>query len=156
MQMPKTFNSMDNCRGYESGARVLRRKRCKHSKHRSTGARKYQIHQRLCLCSGLLPFTSLFDSGCPAPKHGNPAHALRFSPSSVFQWISAASEKKKAANTNNVKTDYNSGNYEQIIEKSWHENSADAHWRKGPTKGAFLFSLQSHDFPSEPVHGLVL
>ena len=87
------------------------------------------------------PFTSLFDSGCPAPKHGNPAHALRFSPSSVFQWISGASEKEGYFNTNNVKTDYNSGNYEQIIEKSWHENSADAHWRKRSNKEVPFFSV---------------
>jgi arylsulfatase A-like enzyme len=32
--------------------------------------------------------------------------------------------------SNNVKTDYNSGNYREIIEASWDENSDSAHWRK--------------------------
>ena len=33
--------------------------------------------------------------------------------------------------SNNVKTDYNSGNFEAIIAASWSESSPTAHWRKG-------------------------
>ena len=31
--------------------------------------------------------------------------------------------------SNNVKTDYNSGNWDKIIKASWNESSGDAHWR---------------------------
>ena len=32
--------------------------------------------------------------------------------------------------SNNVKTDYNTGNYADIIKVSWNESSVTAHWRK--------------------------
>ena len=43
--------------------------------------------------------------------------------------------------TNNVKTDYNSGNYQQIIEKSWNESSSTAHWRKREKKEMPFFTV---------------
>jgi arylsulfatase A-like enzyme len=43
--------------------------------------------------------------------------------------------------TNNVKTDYNSGNYQEIIKHSWDENSASAHWRKRKDKEKPFFSV---------------
>jgi uncharacterized sulfatase len=43
--------------------------------------------------------------------------------------------------TNNVKTDYNSGNYEEIIKSSWNESSATAHWRKRADKDKPFFSV---------------
>jgi len=42
--------------------------------------------------------------------------------------------------SNNVKTDYNSGNYREIIEASWDESSASAHWRKR-AEGRPFFSV---------------
>jgi arylsulfatase A-like enzyme len=42
--------------------------------------------------------------------------------------------------SNNVKTDYNSGNFEDIIKASWNESSDTAHWRKGP-KDTNFFSV---------------
>jgi hypothetical protein len=36
--------------------------------------------------------------------------------------------------SNNVKTDYNTGNYADIIEHSWNESSTTAHWRNRPDK----------------------
>ena len=43
--------------------------------------------------------------------------------------------------SNNVKTDYNTGNYADIIKASWNESSATAHWRKRPDKSKPFFSV---------------
>jgi len=43
--------------------------------------------------------------------------------------------------TNNVKTDYNSGNYEEIIKSSWNESSATAHWRNRVDRDKPFFSV---------------
>ena len=43
--------------------------------------------------------------------------------------------------TNNVKTDYNSGNFREIINQSWNENSSDAHWRQRKDKDSPFFSV---------------
>jgi len=43
--------------------------------------------------------------------------------------------------SNNVKTDYNTGNYAEIIKHSWNESSASAHWRKRPDKTQPFFSI---------------
>ena len=43
--------------------------------------------------------------------------------------------------SNNVKTDYNTGNYADIIKASWNESSATAHWRKRPDKAQPFFSV---------------
>ena len=43
--------------------------------------------------------------------------------------------------SNNVKTDYNTGNYAEIIKDSWAESSATAHWRKRPDKAQPFFSI---------------
>ena len=43
--------------------------------------------------------------------------------------------------SNNVKTDYNTGNYAEIIKHSWNESSATAHWRKRPDKAQSFFSI---------------
>ena len=49
--------------------------------------------------------------------------------------------------SNNVKTDYNSANWEKIIAASWDHNSATAHWRERKDKQAFFSvfnSMTSH------------
>ena len=43
--------------------------------------------------------------------------------------------------SNNVKTDYNTGNYAEIIKHSWDDSSATAHWRKRPDKAQPFFSI---------------
>jgi len=43
--------------------------------------------------------------------------------------------------SNNVKTDYNTGNYADIIRHSWNENSTTAHWRNRPNKTQPFFSV---------------
>ena len=43
--------------------------------------------------------------------------------------------------TNNVKTDYNSGNYQEIIKSSWDENSDSAHWQNREEENKPFFSV---------------
>lgn len=43
--------------------------------------------------------------------------------------------------SNNVKTDYNSANWDTIIKQSWNESSDTAHWRKNKKKGQPFFSI---------------
>ena len=48
--------------------------------------------------------------------------------------------------SNNVKTDYNTGNYADIIKHSWNESSATAHWRNRPDKAQI--AEQKKAFPN--------
>ena len=85
---------------------------------------------RSCLIQGALPpsmGTQHMRSGFPLPA--------------TFTGFPARLKKEGYYNTNNVKTDYNSGNYQQIIEKSWDESSANAHWRKRAKKEMPFFSV---------------
>jgi arylsulfatase A-like enzyme len=43
--------------------------------------------------------------------------------------------------TNNVKTDYNTGDYQRIIRESWNKNSSEAHWRDRADKDRPFFSV---------------
>lgn len=85
---------------------------------------------RSCLIQGAYPpslGTQQMRSGFPLPSYmtGFPAR-LR---------------KEGYFTTNNVKTDYNSGNLQDIIKQSWNENSTEAHWRKCKNKESPFFSV---------------
>ena len=64
-----------------------------------------------------------------------------FSLPPAFTGFPALLRKNGYFTTNNVKTDYNSGNYQQIIEASWNESSTTAHWRKRPNQKIPFFSV---------------
>ena len=85
---------------------------------------------RSCLIQGSYPTslgTQQMRSGfpLPAPMKGFPALIRK---SGYFT-------------TNNVKTDYNSGNYRDIIASSWNQSSAEAHWRLNPESKKPFFSV---------------
>ena len=85
---------------------------------------------RSCLIQGALPpsmGTQHMRSGFPLPY--------------VFNGFPSLLRKAGYYTTNNVKTDYNSGNYRQIIQKSWNESSSTAHWRKRTTEKIPFFSV---------------
>lgn len=74
---------------------------------------------RSCLINGSYPpslGTQQMRSGFPLPSY--------------MKGFPALLRKNGYYATNNVKTDYNSGNYQDIINNSWDESSGTAHWRK--------------------------
>ena len=85
---------------------------------------------RSCLINGAYPpslGTQQMRSGFPLPSY------MKGFPSLL--------RKDGYYATNNVKTDYNSGNYKEIIDSSWDESSATAHWRKRADKKKPFFSV---------------
>ena len=85
---------------------------------------------RSCLIQGTYPTTlstQQMRSGFPLPSH--------------MKGFPALLRKQGYYTTNNVKTDYNSGNFEEIIKSSWNENSSSAHWRKRENNKKPFFSV---------------
>ena len=85
---------------------------------------------RSCLIQGCYPptlSTQQMRSGFPVPAY--------------MRGFPALLRKAGYYTSNNVKTDYNSGNYQDIITSSWNENSADAHWRNRDNKKKPFFSV---------------
>jgi N-sulfoglucosamine sulfohydrolase len=85
---------------------------------------------RSCLINGSYPpslGTQQMRSGFPLP--------------SPMKGFPALLRKNGYYSTNNVKTDYNSGNYEEIIKSSWNESSATAHWRNRADRDKPFFSV---------------
>ncbi|MDA1046107.1 MAG: sulfatase-like hydrolase/transferase [Verrucomicrobia bacterium] len=85
---------------------------------------------RSCLITGCYPpslSTQQMRSGFPMPER--------------MKGFPALLRKQGYYTTNNVKTDYNSGNYQDIIKSSWNESSATAHWRKRSDKSSSIFSV---------------
>ena len=85
---------------------------------------------RSCLIQGTYPTslsTQQMRSGFPLPSY--------------MKGFPALLRKHGYYTTNNVKTDYNSGNYQEIIIDSWNENSSSAHWRKCKDKEKPFFSI---------------
>jgi N-sulfoglucosamine sulfohydrolase len=85
---------------------------------------------RSCLITGCYPpslSTQQMRSGFPMPER--------------MKGFPALLRKQGYYTTNNVKTDYNSGNYQDIIKSSWNESSDTAHWRKRVDKSSPIFSV---------------
>ena len=94
----------------------------------------------------------------PIPVSRHPTDA-RASLPSYMKGFPLSWRKNGYYATNNVKTDYNSGNHQDIIKSSWDESSGTAHWRKRADltpKKKPSFGLQPDDFPPKSVHGLAL
>ena len=85
---------------------------------------------RSCLITGCYPTslsTQQMRSGFSIPKH--------------MRGFPALLRDQGYFTTNNVKTDYNTANYKEIIEASWSENSNSAHWRNRPESSQPFFSI---------------
>ena len=85
---------------------------------------------RSCLITGCYPTslsTQQMRSGFAIPK------SMRGFPALLRQ--------RGYYTTNNVKTDYNTGNYAEIIKSSWNESSDTAHWRQRGDKAQPFFSV---------------
>ena len=85
---------------------------------------------RSCLITGCYPTslsTQQMRSGFTIPK------SMRGFPALLRQ--------RGYYTTNNVKTDYNTGNYAEIIKSSWNESSDTAHWRQRGDRAQPFFSV---------------
>ena len=85
---------------------------------------------RSCLIQGCYPTslgTQQMRSGFPLPSY--------------MKGFPALLRKEGYYSTNNVKTDYNSGNYKEVIQSSWDESSGDAHWRSQKSQAKPFFSV---------------
>ena len=87
------------------------------------------------------PSRSCLIQGAYPPSMGTQHMRSGFPLPSTFSGFPALLRQKGYYTTNNVKTDYNSGNYEEIIKRSWNVNSGDAHWRNRPKKGMPFFAV---------------
>lgn len=85
---------------------------------------------RSCLIQGTYPTTlgtQQMRSGFPLPTY--------------MKGFPALLRMQGYYSTNNVKTDYNSGNYQEIIKSSWDENSDSAHWQNREEENKPFFSV---------------
>ena len=85
---------------------------------------------RSCLITGCYPTslsTQQMRSGFAIPK------SMRGFPALLRQ--------RGYYTTNNVKTDYNTGNYAEIIKASWNESNITAHWRQRGDQAQPFFSV---------------
>ena len=77
------------------------------------------------------PSRSCLITGCYAPSLGT--HQMRSAfpiPEFMTGFPSELRQQLDYYTTNNVKTDYNTANWEKIVAASWNESSDTAHWRK--------------------------
>jgi arylsulfatase A-like enzyme len=89
---------------------------------------------RSCLIHGVMA-TSL---GTQQMRSANPIP-------SYMQGFPSLLRKAGYFTSNNVKTDYNCGNWKEIIEASWDAQNATAHWRQRPANKPFfsIFNLMT-------------
>lgn len=87
------------------------------------------------------PSRSSLIHGAYPPSLGTQQMRSGFPLPRFMKGFPALLRKKGYFTTNNAKTDYNSGNFEEIIKKSWNENSANAHWRNRKDLNSPFFSI---------------
>ncbi len=88
------------------------------------------------------PSRSSLITGCYAPSLGtmNMRSALPI-PKAMTGFPAVLREELGYYTSNNVKTDYNTANWETIIEASWNESSGTAHWRNREGGNQPFFSI---------------
>ncbi len=87
------------------------------------------------------PSRSCLITGCYAPSLGTQQMRSAFPIPAGMKGFPSLLRKRGYYTSNNVKTDYNNGNWKEIIDASWSESSATAHWRDMPKKGQPFFSI---------------
>jgi N-sulfoglucosamine sulfohydrolase len=86
------------------------------------------------------PSRSCLINGLPATSQGTQQMRSAFPIPAGMTGFPSLLRKAGYFTSNNVKTDYNSANWDTIIQASWDAQGNDAHWRKGP-KGKPFFSI---------------
>lgn len=91
------------------------------------------------------PSRSCLINGLPATSQGTQQMRSAFPLPEYMEGFPSLLRKKGRYASNNVKTDYNSGNWEEIVNASWDESSDKAHWRNRDGDQAFfsVFNLMT-------------
>jgi N-sulfoglucosamine sulfohydrolase len=91
------------------------------------------------------PSRSCIINGLPATSQGTQQMRSAFPIPNYMNGFPSVLRKAGRYTSNNVKTDYNSGNYAEIIAASWDESSDTAHWRKREDEQSFfsIFNLMT-------------
>ena len=87
------------------------------------------------------PSRSCLIQGCLPPSMGTQHMRSGFPLPNNFKGFPTLLRQRGYYTTNNVKTDYNSGNYQQIIDSSWNDSSSSAHWRNRSDVKKPFFSI---------------
>jgi len=87
------------------------------------------------------PSRSCLITGCYPPSLSTQQMRSGFAIPESMRGFPELLRKRGYYTSNNVKTDYNTGNYAEIIKHSWNESSATAHWRKRTDKTQPFFSI---------------
>lgn len=87
------------------------------------------------------PSRSCLITGCYAPSLGTQQMRSAFPIPKSMRGFPALMRKDGYYASNNVKTDYNNGNWREIIKASWDESSPTAHWRGQGGKAKPFFSI---------------
>lgn len=87
------------------------------------------------------PARSCLITGCYAPSLGTHQMRSAFPIPAEMKGFPARLRQAGYYTTNNVKTDYNTANWQEIIRASWDESSATAHWRNRPNKDQPFFAV---------------
>ena len=91
------------------------------------------------------PSRSCLINGLPATSQGTHNMRSSFPIPNEMSGFPAILRKHGFYTSNNVKTDYNSANFEEITASSWDESSTSAHWRNSDSKKPFfsVFNLMT-------------
>lgn len=91
------------------------------------------------------PSRSCLINGLPATSQGTHNMRSSFPIPDKMSGFPTILRQQGYYTTNNVKTDYNSANFEQIIASSWNESSPNAHWRNSKSSKPFfsVFNLMT-------------
>ncbi len=91
------------------------------------------------------PSRSCIINGLPATSQGTQQMRSAFPIPGYMKGFPSLLRDAGYYTSNNVKTDYNNGNWEAIVEASWNESSDQAHWRSREEGKAFfsVFNLMT-------------
>lgn len=91
------------------------------------------------------PSRSCIINGLPATSQGTQQMRSAFPVPEYMKGFPSIIREAGYYTSNNVKTDYNNGNWETIVGASWDENSDQAHWsnRKGDSPFFSVFNLMT-------------
>jgi N-sulfoglucosamine sulfohydrolase len=87
------------------------------------------------------PSRSCLITGCYAQSLGTQQMRSAFPIPDYMTGFPSHLRKHGYYTSNNVKTDYNTGNWQKIIQASWNESSPTAHWRNRKDKSQPFFSV---------------